>query len=177
MAAVERERVLQLGQTLLCEIIPRVDHPTIRLRGERMQHPSAAPLTQFDGGSSERLPASGQRGRGTCLRSTSNWGSWCCSRHTGYTRTGRPTAGQIISHTPSQPQNSPAMKRENVPASVCPARTAGTAPSLHWTRPSSSGRAQLTCTGRRSYSCPTNTNNPVSFRMTLVLMLQLCLKY
>lgn len=32
VAAVERERVLQLGQSLLREVIPRVDHPAIRLR-------------------------------------------------------------------------------------------------------------------------------------------------
>lgn len=112
VAAVERERVLQLGQTLLCEIISRVDHPAIRLRGKRMQHLSAAPLMQFYDDSCGRLPASGQRGQGTYLRSTSNWGSWCCSRRTGYTRTGRPAADQIISRTRSQQQNSTAMKTE-----------------------------------------------------------------
>lgn len=112
VAAVERERVLQLGQTLLSEIISWVDHPAVRLRGKSMQHPSAAPLMRFCDGSSRDLPASGQRGQGTCLRSTSNWGSWCCSRHKGYTRTGRPTADQIISRTPSQQQNTTATKVE-----------------------------------------------------------------
>lgn len=77
-----------------------------------MQHPSAAPLMRCYAGSSGHLPASGQRGQGTCLRSTSNWGSWCCSRHTGYTHTGRPTAEQIISRTSSQQQNSTATKTE-----------------------------------------------------------------
>lgn len=31
VAAVEGERILQLGQTLLCELVSGVDHPAIRL--------------------------------------------------------------------------------------------------------------------------------------------------
>ena len=36
------------------------------------------------------MPAAALRGRGTCPDSTSSWGSWLSSRHTGCTRTGRP---------------------------------------------------------------------------------------
>lgn len=35
-------------------------------------------------------PALGRQVPGTCLRSTSSWDSWCCSRHTGCTHTDRP---------------------------------------------------------------------------------------
>lgn len=34
VAAVEGERILQLGQALLCELVTRVNHPTVRLRKE-----------------------------------------------------------------------------------------------------------------------------------------------
>lgn len=36
VTAVEGEWILQLGQTLLCELISRVNHPTVRLREHRM---------------------------------------------------------------------------------------------------------------------------------------------
>lgn len=183
VAAVERERVLQLRQTLLCEIVSGVNHPTIRLRGRRTQRPSAAPFVGTYDPWSLRLPALVRRGRGTCLRSTSSWGSWCCSRHTGYTHTGHPTADGLLeydyytshywSHTITTAEFY-GDRDKNVPVSVCPAQTACTAPSLHWPHPSSSGRVQSTCTGHRSYSCPTNTNNPISFTMALVLTHYLC---
>lgn len=134
VAAVERERVLQLGQALLCEIVSGVDHPTIRLRGKRT---SAAPLVGTSDPWIRRLPALVRRGRGTCLRSTSSWGSWCCSRHTGYTHTGHPTAHQYGYYTSDYRSHTITTAEFygdddiNVPVSVCPAQTAGTAPSLH----------------------------------------------
>lgn len=35
VAAVEGERILQLGQTLLCEVVSGVNHPTISLTDNR----------------------------------------------------------------------------------------------------------------------------------------------
>ena len=42
------------------------------------------------GGGETCRPAAAQRVPGTCPRPTSRTGSWCCSRRTGCTRTGRP---------------------------------------------------------------------------------------
>lgn len=100
---------------------------------------------------SQRLshtPASARQARGTCLRSTSSWDSSYCSRRTGYIHTSRP-AGEEPDHIHFHVtfhirtligfyQN----PNRCVPASVCPPQTAGTAPSLPLTRPSSSGRAR-----------------------------------
>ncbi len=61
------------------------------------------------------------------------------------------------------------LKKSSIPVSVCPPQTAGTAPSLRLSRPSSSGRVRQTCTVRRSYSCPTNNctiKNPGSIQMS-----------
>lgn len=50
-------------------------------------------------------PASARQARGTCLRSTSSWGSLCCSRRTGYIRTSRPAGEEpddVRFHIPHQ---------------------------------------------------------------------------
>lgn len=56
--------------------------------------PTLAGLQCTDGPS----PAWAQLVPGICLHSTSSWGSWCCSRRTGCTRTSRPTWQQGSAH-------------------------------------------------------------------------------
>lgn len=98
VAAIDRERILQLGQTFLRELVPRVDHPTIRLKYADMRYSSTRSCSDLK--KKKKLcwgclevPAWAQPAQDICLRSTSSLDSWYCNRRTEYTRTGRPARG------------------------------------------------------------------------------------